>query len=112
MFPAPGINQGEVRRLKTGIQRLGGKVTEVPQTCSHIVAQRVTRTIKFLTGISLCDHIVTLEWVEQSLRAGHFLEEVSFALHDPTTESLFQMDVSTSLGEGCTVCDHEMGISS
>ena len=74
-------------------------MTEAARQCSHIVASRVTRTIKFLTGISLCDHIVTPEWVEQSLTAGHFLEETSFVLHDPDTESLFQMDVSTSLGE-------------
>ena len=74
-------------------------MTEAPQRCSHIVTSRVTRTIKFLTGISLCDHIVTPEWVEQSLKVGHFLEETSFVLHDPDTESLFQMDVSTSLGE-------------
>ena len=74
-------------------------MTEAAQQCSHIVASRVTRTIKFLTGISLCDHIVMPEWVEQSLTAGHFLEETPFVLHDPNTESLFQMDVSTSLGE-------------
>ena len=86
-------------------------MTETPQTCSHIVASRVTRTIKFLTGISVCDHIVTPQWVEQSLTAGHFLEEVPFVLHDPDTESLFQMEVPTSLGKhkDRAVCDHEDG---
>ena len=62
-----------------------------------MVATRVTRTVKFLSGISVCDHIVTPEWVEQSGRGVGFVEEGAFALCDRNTEEVFGMDLTTSL---------------
>ena len=34
--------------------------------CTHLVANKVTRTMKFLCGVSVCKHIVTVQWVEES----------------------------------------------
>ena len=62
-----------------------------------MVATRVTRTVKFLSGISVCDHIVTPEWVEQSGRGVGFVEEGAFALCDQNTEQMFGMNLTTSL---------------
>ena len=79
------------------VQRLGGVVTDKARECTHMVATRVTRTVKFLSGISVCDHIVTPEWVEQSGRGAGFVEEGEFALCDQNTEQVFGMDLTTSL---------------
>ena len=62
-----------------------------------MVATRVTRTVKFLSGISVCDHIVTPEWVEQSGKGAGFVKEGAFALCDRKTEEMFGMDLATSL---------------
>ena len=72
-------------------------MTEQGGDCTHIVLPRVTRTVKFLCGISVCDHIVTPAWVESSVREGRFMEEGEFVLVDKDAEELFGMDVSTSL---------------
>ena len=79
------------------VQRLGGVVTDKARECTHMVTTRVTRTVKFLSGISVCDHIVTPEWVEQSGRGAGFVEEAEFALCDRNTEQVFGMDLTTSL---------------
>ena len=79
------------------VQRLGGVVTDKARECTHMVATRVTRTVKFLSGISVCDHIVTPEWVEQSGRGVGFVEEGAFALCDQNTEQMFGMNLTTSL---------------
>lgn len=62
-----------------------------------MVATRVTRTVKFLSGISVCDHIVTPEWVEQSGKGAGFVKEGAFALCDRKTEEMFGMDLASSL---------------
>ena len=72
-------------------------VTDKARECTHMVATRVTRTVKFLSGISVCDHIVTPEWVEQSGRGVGFVEEGAFALCDQNTEQMFGMNLTTSL---------------
>ncbi len=77
--------------------KLGGVVTESPQACSHIVTPKVARTIKFLSGISICRHMVTPKWVEESERRGGFAPEGDFLLRDPDAEQLFGMDLATSL---------------
>ena len=72
-------------------------VTESPRTCSHIVTPKVARTIKFLSGISVCQHMITPKWVEESERRGTFAPEKDFVLQDPDAEQLFGMDLTTSL---------------
>lgn len=65
--------------------------------CSHIVTPKVARTIKFLSGISVCKHMVTPKWVEESNKQGAFAPESNFVLQDPDAEQLFGMDLATSL---------------
>jgi len=54
--------------------RLGGRVVHsaVVET-THLVANSVLRTVKFLTALAVVQHVVTSEWIEQSGMAGHFL---------------------------------------
>ena len=72
-------------------------MTDKARECTHMVATRVTRTVKFLSGISVCDHIVTPEWVEQSGKGAGFVKEGAFALCDRKTEEMFGMDLASSL---------------
>lgn len=72
-------------------------MTESGSDCTHIVLPRVTRTIKFLCGMSVCRHIVTPAWVDSSVRAGSFVEEGAFQLEDPDAAEVFGMNVAASL---------------
>ena len=77
--------------------KLGGKVTENGQDCTHIVTPRIARTVKFLCGISVCKYVVTPKWVEECGINGTFLPEKEFFLKDPAAERVFGMDIATSL---------------
>lgn len=55
------------------LQALGGEVAEVTQKVTHLVARKVTRTVKFLTAVSVAKHIVRPEWLEDSWTKNHFL---------------------------------------
>lgn len=77
--------------------RLGGVVTDSPKACTHMVTPRIARTIKFLSGVSVCRYVVTPRWVEDSGKAGIFRDEEQFLLRDAPAEKLFGMELSVSL---------------
>lgn len=52
---------------------LGGEVAESAQKCTHLIASKVTRTVKFLTAISVVRHIVTPEWLEECFKCQKFV---------------------------------------
>ena len=52
---------------------LGGEVAESAQKCTHLIASKVTRTVKFLTAISVVKHIVTPEWLEECFKCQKFI---------------------------------------
>ena len=97
------------------VQQLGGVVSDRPRDCSHLVAPRVSqfrltsslspflpppqvaRTVKFLSGVSVCHWILTPEWIEQCEKERRLVNEEGFTLRDPDAETLFMMDIPTSL---------------
>lgn len=54
---------------------LGGELAESAQKCTHLIASKVTRTVKFLTAISVVKHIVTPEWLEECFKCQKFIGE-------------------------------------
>jgi len=54
--------------------RLGGRVVHsaVMET-THLVANSVLRTVKFLTALAVVQHVLTSDWIEQSSVANQFL---------------------------------------
>lgn len=79
------------------IIRLGGVITTNPRECTHIVTSRIARTIKFLSGISVCGYVVTPKWVEESGNVGIFRDEEEFVLQDSDAEKLFGMNLALSI---------------
>ena len=45
---------------------------------THLVANSVLRTVKFLTALAVVQYVVTSEWIEQSTAADHFLGNTLF----------------------------------
>ena len=52
--------------------KLGGSVKTSCEGCSHLVASGIKRTVKFLAALSTVKHIVTPDWVQQSVTQGRF----------------------------------------
>ena len=54
--------------------RLGGHVVHSAVIgTTHLVANSVLRTVKFLTALAVVEHVLTSEWIEQSSVANLFL---------------------------------------
>jgi PAX-interacting protein 1 len=57
----------------------------------------VARTVKFLSGVSVCRWVLTPDWIEQCEREGRLVSEEGFTLRDPDAEAMFTMDIPSSL---------------
>ncbi|WAR02724.1 PAXI1-like protein [Mya arenaria] len=79
------------------VSQLGGQAVESPQHCTHIVARSFSRTIKFFIGISVTQHIVNAQWVENSYKQGAFISEASYGLQDPDGEREMKCSLAESL---------------
>ncbi|XP_020371789.2 PAX-interacting protein 1 [Rhincodon typus] len=92
-----GFEPVQVQQYIKKLYVLGGEVAESAQKCTHLVANKVTRTVKFLTAISTVNHIVTLEWLEESFKSQKFIDEQNFVLRDAEAEVLFCFSLEESL---------------
>lgn len=59
--------------LSQWLHALGGEIAESNQKITHLVATKVTRTVKFLTAMSVVKHIVKPAWLEESWRSQRFV---------------------------------------
>lgn len=55
------------------LHALGGEVADSGQKVTHLVASKVTRTVKFLTAMSVVKHIISPEWLEESWKSQKFV---------------------------------------
>ena len=82
------------------LHALGGELAESAQKCTHLVASKVTRTVKFLTAMSMVKHIVTPAWLDDSWKDQKFVG--SFSSSDEADTFCFILWVS-KLGMNCIV---------
>ncbi|XP_073190677.1 PAX-interacting protein 1 isoform X2 [Lepidochelys kempii] len=92
-----GFEPTQVQQYIKKLYILGGEVAESAQKCTHLVASKVTRTVKFLTAISVVKHIVTPEWLEECFKCQKFVDEQNFMLRDAEAEVLFCFSLEESL---------------
>ncbi|KAL8572757.1 hypothetical protein ACOMHN_030339 [Nucella lapillus] len=97
-----GYCSSVVKRLTAIAEKLGGRVTDNPQSCTHLVSQKVTRTIKFFHAINTAKHIVTKEWLEESSLQTRFLEEEKYQLRDEAGEREVGCNIQESLRKAKT----------
>ncbi|KAJ1557922.1 Mediator of DNA damage checkpoint protein 1, partial [Nowakowskiella sp. JEL0078] len=55
------------------LESLGGIVVHDYTECTHLVTDRVKRTVKFLCAISTGKSIVEVKWLEASKKEGRFI---------------------------------------
>ncbi|XP_059570296.1 mediator of DNA damage checkpoint protein 1-like isoform X2 [Alligator mississippiensis] len=76
---------------------LGGTLADSVFECTHLVTDRVRRTLKFLCALARGVPIVTPAWLDQSKRSHCFLEPSGFVVQDPEQEENFGFSLTQSL---------------
>jgi hypothetical protein len=79
------------------LKTLGGKKADYVKECTHLITEKVTRTAKFLSAVSLCPFILHLSWIEQSYQQHQWLDEKKFILRDEEAEEKYQFSLVESL---------------
>ncbi|KAK3103670.1 hypothetical protein FSP39_020895 [Pinctada imbricata] len=92
-----GYPRGLVTKFQPIVQQLGGVMTDNPVLCTHVIAPALTRTIKFFVAINVCKHIITKQWLEDSMSFNRFLDEKPYYLKDTIAEKEMQCNLQESL---------------
>ncbi|KAM3911060.1 mediator of DNA damage checkpoint protein 1 [Leptodactylus fuscus] len=79
------------------IRSLGGEVADSVFDCTHLVTDRVRRTVKFLCALARGIPIVTLDWINKCKKSGCFLSPTGFLVNDKEQEKNFSFVLSESL---------------
>lgn len=79
------------------VQRLGGELADSVNDCTHLVTDRIRRTVKFLCAVARGIPIVTLDWLEKCGKSKCFLSPSSFLVKDREQELNFNFRLSESL---------------
>ncbi|KAG9090769.1 hypothetical protein FRC06_000887 [Ceratobasidium sp. 370] len=80
-----------------GMTQLGASFTENPATCTHLVVNSIGRTEKFLCALPQCKHVVSMKWIQESIKAGKLLKESDYMLKDPENEKKYQFSLAESI---------------
>jgi NAD-dependent DNA ligase len=95
IISSTGIRFSEEDQM--AILSIGGRVAKTLEESTHLVAKKISRTEKFLKAIPLGLHIVTEDWLSDSVAVGRFLEESSYPLKDAEMETKFGFSLIESL---------------
>ncbi|KAJ3256981.1 hypothetical protein HK104_007049, partial [Borealophlyctis nickersoniae] len=90
-----GISDDDDRRKV--VDALGGSVVSDWAECTHLVTDRIRRTVKFLCALSAGKHILDVKWLDACKKSGKFVDESKYTLKDSKTEKLYSFSFPTSL---------------
>lgn len=92
------------------IKKLGGLVVESVKDATHLVTDKVHRTVKFLSALASGVHIISMQWIAESQKAKTFLEEDAFILKDEQAEQKFNFSLRESLKRRTALLDDDKKI--
>ncbi|XP_045860355.1 mediator of DNA damage checkpoint protein 1 isoform X2 [Meles meles] len=84
-------------RGERAVLALGGSLASSVAEASHLVTDRVRRTVKFLCALGRGIPILSLDWLHQSRRAGCFLPPDEYVVTDPEQEKNFGFSLRDAL---------------
>ncbi|KAK7488455.1 hypothetical protein BaRGS_00020240 [Batillaria attramentaria] len=79
------------------VKDLGGDFAKSVQDCTHLVTDRIRRTVKFLGGLARGVMIVTHQWLESCKSSGMFVDASVFVVQDPQMEKKYKFSLVTSV---------------
>ncbi|XP_074597247.1 uncharacterized protein LOC141852221 isoform X4 [Brevipalpus obovatus] len=77
--------------------KLGITVTNDHTQCTHLVMDRVARTVKFMCALSYVNYVVHPDWLVSCSKRGHLVDETPFLLKDSKAETMFGFDLKECL---------------
>jgi hypothetical protein len=92
-------NAEDTDRLRDIVLKLGGNLVNTPSECTHLIAGRVARTLKFMCAFNVAEHVLNSSWLIKSVECGYFVEERTFQLQDSSRELEFGFSLTNSLNE-------------
>ncbi|KAJ8289864.1 hypothetical protein GJAV_G00006190 [Gymnothorax javanicus] len=84
------------------VPRLGGSLAKGVNDMTHLVTDKVRRTVKFLCAVARGIPIVTTNWLEKSGKQGSFLPPSEFLVKDVEQEQKFSFCLEQSLSAAQT----------
>ncbi|XP_058141488.1 mediator of DNA damage checkpoint protein 1 isoform X4 [Dasypus novemcinctus] len=84
-------------RAERAVLALGGGLAGSVAEASHLVTDRVRRTVKFLCALGRGLPILSLDWLYQSRQAGCFLPPDAYVVADPEQERAFGFSLRDAL---------------
>ncbi|CAL8247425.1 unnamed protein product [Lota lota] len=79
------------------VVRLGGSLALGVSDMTHLVTDKVRRTVKFLCAMARGIPVVTTQWLEKSAKAGSFLSPSAFIVKDMEQEKKFNFCLQESI---------------
>jgi hypothetical protein len=79
------------------VTSLGGIEVDDWRKCTHLITDRVLRTVKFLCCLSDGKHIMSTEWLEQSSKKGYFIPEELYTLDDKSANEKYGLSLSNCI---------------
>lgn len=61
--------------LPQGVLQLGGALAKSPKECTHLVTNKILRTVKLLSAFGSAKFVVTPRWIEDSIANNAFVGE-------------------------------------
>lgn len=84
------------RRSKI-ISNLGGDISTSIESCTHLVTDKVHRTIKFLAALCRGLPIVSYKWIDKCSKEKAFVDEGPFIVKDVASERKFHFSLVKSI---------------
>ncbi|OWF38145.1 mediator of DNA damage checkpoint protein 1-like [Mizuhopecten yessoensis] len=80
------------------VKDLGGEMVTSVQTCTHLVTDKVRRTVKLLCCLSRGIPIVLPTWLSSSKQTGTFIQDVTpYLVKDTATEKQYKFSLQRSI---------------
>ncbi|CAM9108633.1 unnamed protein product [Bubo scandiacus] len=83
--------------MEVALRTLGGSMATSVFDCTHLVTDRVRRTVKFLCAVARGVPIVTPEWLHKSASSGRVLGAGPFLVQDKQQERHFGFSLAQAL---------------
>ena len=87
-----GIEDANLART---VKSLGGSIVEAD--CTHLVTDKMRRTVKFLCSVARGCQIVNLKWIDKCKKEKRFVETEPFVLKDKAFEKKHEFILTQSL---------------
>ncbi|CAN0388082.1 unnamed protein product [Lampetra fluviatilis] len=87
----------ELEALEQRVRALGWAVSASARHCSHLVTDRVCRTVKMLCAVARGVPVVTPAWIQQCEQSGRVVDTDAFIVSDEEQEAKFHFRLRESL---------------